>query len=72
MRWVALALALALPVAANAQQPIPDPRIAGPMIQALQAQVALQQAMMKAQLEDAEAQKATLWEWLLAATEAKK
>ena len=48
MRWFALALLL-LPLAARAQQP--DPRIAGPMIQALQAQVALQQAMMKAQAE---------------------
>ena len=70
MRWFALALLL-LPLAAQAQQP--DPRIAGPMIQALQAQVALQQAMMKAQAEDAEAQKKTLWEWMLSAqAEAKK
>ena len=70
MRWFALALLL-LPLAAQAQQP--DPRISGPMIQALQAQVALQQAMMKAQAEDAEAQKKTLWDWLLSAqAEAKK
>ena len=41
---------------ALAQQP--DPRLAGPMIQALQAQVAFQQALMKVQTEDAEAQKA--------------
>jgi hypothetical protein len=70
VRWFALALLL-LPLAAQAQQP--DPRISGPMIQALQAQVALQQAMMKAQAEDAEAQKKTLWDWLLSAqAEAKK
>ena len=70
MRRFALALLL-LPLAAQAQQP--DPRISGPMIQALQAQVALQQAMMKAQAEDAEAQKKTLWDWLLSAqAEAKK
>jgi hypothetical protein len=58
---------------APSQTVAPDPRIAGPMIQALQAQVALQQAMMKAQAEDAEAQKKTLWDWLLSAqAEAKK
>jgi len=35
--------------------------------------VALQQAMMKAQADDAEAQKKTLWDWMLAAqAEAKK
>ena len=44
-----------------------DPRLAEPMLQALQAQLALQQAMLKVQAEDAEAQKATLWEWFLAA-----
>jgi hypothetical protein len=46
-----------------------DPRISGPMIQALQAQLALGQAMLKAQQEDAEARQATLWQWLV---EAKK
>lgn len=59
--------------AAMAQQA--DPRLAGPLIQALQAQVALQQAMLKAHGEDAEAQKKTLWEWLIASkaeAEAKK
>jgi hypothetical protein len=46
-----------------------DPRYAVQMVQALQAQVAFQQALMKATVEDAEAQKSTLWEWLI---EAKK
>ena len=58
---------------ARAQQA--DPRLAGPLIQALQSQVALQQAMLKVQGEDAEAQKKTLWDWLVAAraeAEAKK
>ncbi len=62
---------LALP--AMAQQA--DPRLAGPLIQALQAQVALQQAMLAVRDQDAEAQKKTLWEWLCqmkAEAEAKK
>jgi hypothetical protein len=53
-------------------QDAPDPRLSGPMIQALQAQLAFQQALMKAQAEDAEAQKATLWEWVIRAAEAEK
>jgi hypothetical protein len=46
-----------------------DPRLAEPMLQAMQAQLALQQAMLKVQAEDAEAQKATLWQWFLTARE---
>jgi hypothetical protein len=42
------------------------------MINALQAQLAFQQALMKAQADDAEAQKATLWQWFLAQVEAEK
>jgi hypothetical protein len=42
------------------------------MINALQAQLAFQQALMKAQADDAEAQKATLWEWVIRAAEAEK
>jgi len=48
-----------------AAQDAPDPRLSGPMIQALQAQVALQAAIIKAMGEDAEAQKAELWLWFL-------
>lgn len=62
-----MAVAVALAGSAVAQEV--DPRLAGPMIQALQAQVAFQQAMLKVQAEDAEAQKATLWQWFLAAKE---
>ena len=76
MRPALLALCLLLPAAAWAQEPPPkappvDPRLAGPLMQALQAQVELQRAMMAAQHEDAEAQKATLWQWFLAAKGAK-
>jgi len=46
-----------------------DPRLAEPMLQAMQAQLALQQAMLKVQAEDAAARQATLWEWFLAARE---
>jgi hypothetical protein len=53
-------------------QDAPDPRLSGPMINALQAQLAFQQALMKAQADDAEAQKATLWQWFLAQVEAEK
>jgi hypothetical protein len=68
VRLALLLLLLAAP--ALAQQP--DPRLSGPMINALQAQLAFQQAVMKAQADDAEAQKATLWEWFLAQVEAEK
>lgn len=44
------AVLLALPVAAQQV----DPRIATPMVQALQAQLALSQAIAKARQEDAE------------------
>jgi len=50
-----------LSFAALAQQaPQPDPRLSGPMIQALQSQLALQSAMMRANAEDAEAQRVKL------------
>jgi hypothetical protein len=68
VRLALLLLLLAAP--ALAQQP--DPRLSGPMINALQAQLAFQQALMKAQADDAEAQKATLWEWVIRAAEAEK
>jgi hypothetical protein len=69
MRWLALLLAF-LPVLAQAQQV--DPRLADPMLQAMQAQLALQQAMLKVQAEDAEARQATLWAWFLTQVEAEK
>ncbi len=65
LRLAALLLLLALPAMAQRL----DPRTGPQLVQALQAQVALQQAMMKADAEDAEAQKKTLWDWLV---EAKK
>ena len=64
-RWLTVALLAASPELAQQT----DPRLAGPMIQALQAQLALSQALLKVQMEDAEAQKTTLWEWFLAARE---
>ena len=68
-RWLALMLTC-LPSLAWAQQV--DQRLVGPLVQALQAQVALQQAMLKAEKDDAESQKATLWQWFLAQVEAEK
>jgi hypothetical protein len=59
MQLAALAfLLMLLPALAMAQQP--DPRLSGPLIQALQAQVTLQQAMMNAQQEDRAAQDAQI------------
>lgn len=59
MLRLAFALML-LPLAALAQQP--DPRLSGPMIQALQAQLAFQQALLRAHEEDAAALRAKLCE----------
>jgi hypothetical protein len=57
-----IAAALAVPVLA--QEPITvDPRLAGPMVQALQAEIALRDAVMKAQREDREKHDAALTEW---------
>jgi hypothetical protein len=62
-------IALALLGSVAAAQEAVDPRIAVPLVRALQAQVVLQEAQIKAQAEDAEARQATLWQWLV---EAKK
>ena len=59
---------LATPVLA--QEPVPqqlDPRIVAPLVRALQAQIDLQEAQLRALRQDAEARQATLWEWLVAA-----
>lgn len=60
-------IALGLLAAPAAAQESVDPRIAVPLVRALQAQVVLREAEIKAQAEDAEAQKATLWQWLIEA-----
>ena len=70
LRRLAL-LAVLLPAAAMAQEQQVDPRIAVPLVRALQAQVALQEVQLKAISEDGEAQKATLWRWLIEARQAK-
>lgn len=58
MRWWLVPLLL-LPLLSAWGQAV-DPRLAEPMLQAMQAQLALQQAMMKVQAEDVEAQRAKL------------
>lgn len=65
-----LGLLSAVPAAAQMQQL--DPRTAPHDMLAMQAQILSLQAHMKAQAEDAEAQKATLWQWFLTQTEAEK
>lgn len=50
MRALFLAAALLLPAVAWAQQP--DPRLAGPLLQSMQAQLALQQAIMRVYQQD--------------------
>jgi len=63
MRVLVLAAALAaIGFAAMAQQsPTPDPRIAGPMMQALQAELVLRDAALKAMQEDS-AKRETQWQ----------
>jgi hypothetical protein len=66
LRTLAAALLLALPAMAQT-----DPRLAEPLIQALQAQIALQQAVLRVRDEDALAREAAVaahpamnaWRW---------
>jgi ribosomal protein S15P/S13E len=63
-----------LPLTAQAQQQV-DQRTAATDMLALQAQIMALQVHLRADKEDAEAQKKTLWDWFLAAkaeAEAKK
>ncbi len=59
MKYVLAILLMLLALPAAAQQT--DPRIAEPMIQALQAQVALLQAALAVTGQDAQAREATVW-----------
>ena len=62
-----------MPLAAQAQQV--DPRTAAQDMLAMQAQIMALQAHLRVEKEDAEAQKKTLWDWLVSAraeAEAKK
>jgi hypothetical protein len=63
LRLAVALLLFALP--ALAQQPV-DPRLAGPMLQALQAELALRDAIIKAQKEDEDKQKVEMAEWFKA------
>jgi hypothetical protein len=59
IRYILPALLVAVP--SFAQQV--DPRLAGPMVQALQSQIALQAAVIKAKDEDQQKKDADLAEW---------
>jgi hypothetical protein len=60
--WAAAFVSLAS--VAHAQQAATiDPRVAGPMVQALQAQLGFQQAVMRATQEDQAKKDADLAEW---------
>jgi hypothetical protein len=65
MKRLALAAALLFATPALAQQPPPqiDPRLSGPMVEALQAQVGFQQAVIKAMQEDKGKKDADLAAW---------
>jgi hypothetical protein len=65
VKWLLVGLCCLLPLTAVA-----DPRLNAELVQALQAQVALQQKALRLQEGDAEAQKATLWQWLIEAKKA--
>jgi hypothetical protein len=66
VKWLLVGLCCLLPLATSAA----DPRLSTELVQALQAQVALQQKALRLQEDDAEAQKATLWQWLVEAKKA--
>lgn len=66
MKAAGFVIGLMLASAAAEAQQI-DSRIAPQLVQALQAQLALRDAVAQAERADAEAQKATLWEWLVEA-----
>ena len=72
MIWRLLAFVLLLAGAAHAQLPQVDQRTVTADILLLQSQILSLKAHMKADAEDAEAQKATLWQWLIEAKNGNK
>jgi hypothetical protein len=58
-----LAILLLLPALAWAQQQSIDPRLAVPMVQALQAEIALRDALLKTEREDQDKRDAALADW---------